>query len=220
MFTATTKYDVIQLMQDNFTDLDIFREKPFVFKSGKYLVVVAPVKFGEHYQFLKEMHSFVLDYLDILGKLDFLSAFDYKDEEVYKKLIEQVKFFEANNRYNSFLKEASIFISKWGYVTKKKNKGDVILKHSRRRLKRLIKNWHADEVIYFLFLLFVYNFDIAKKNLLEFLQIFQGEVKQRGKSSKHMQSSRTPKKKVVMPKYSEKPYSKETLDIFAAQSKM
>jgi hypothetical protein len=78
----------------------------------------------------------------------------------------------------------------------------------------------ADELIYILFLLFVYNFDIVKKNCIEFIGMFQlQEQKKKKKLSDRVQSLMKEKTWEDLPKVcTTKPFSKEQLDLIEAMS--
>ena len=220
MFNSKDKYSLKELLQDKFTDLDIIREKPFVFKVNKYLLITTPVYFGEYDKFLHDMSYMLQEYYKVFIDLDFLTALNYRDPGAIEKIVAHVKIFEANEDFRKFQKDTIEFVSKWVFVSTKK-RGTVKLKHSKKKAKKALKIMKGDEVVHLLFLLFVFNFDVVKKNLGALMKNFIGEEQPRkSKSSPPTQSSKTVKKKVVMPKYSEKPYPKEVLDIFAEQSTM
>jgi len=211
-----SSYNLKELLHENFTDFDIIREKPMVFKVGEIMIIIAPVKVKDSPLFLRQMTGLILKYYEIFANLEFLSAHNFKDENIVKDLINKVTIFTADKKYRKFIKDVIDFIYQWGFTVKGKNEKIVRLKN---KSKRILNNFHADEIICMLFTLFVYNYDIEKKNCLEFLKVFSLQ-EQKGKSSQPADTSKTQKERVVMPKYLEKPYSRETLDIFANQSKM
>lgn len=217
MLDASGRKSLTDLMQKNFTDLDIERDEPFKFRSGKYLLVVETVPLVEHNQFLIDMFNLLMTHKQIFFNIDFLTAQNLKDESAVRKLIDQVMVFQANKQYGEFINAATKFVTRWGYVCKVK--GDAVSKpkHSRRLAKKVISSMTADVFIHVLFLIFVRNYDIVKKNLLGFLQMFTPG----GMNTQTATSSQDSKRKVpVMPKYSPSPYPKSVLEIFAEQSKM
>jgi len=234
MLTKKTQVDLTELMQENFTDLDLFREKPFVFKSGKCFLVVAPVTVREHDKFLKHMCKMVLKYYEVFQNLEFLSSSDFKDKETVSRIVKEVNLFNADRNYGKFMKSAEDFIARWAFVTTQQ-KGNVVLayepgnivsalflgikrRHNSYRCRMMLRSIMPDEFIYILFLLFVYNFEIVKKNLVHFLEIFKLEAIGKGKSSKHMAMLKTSEILGLIPEFSAKPYSSEQLDTFARLS--
>jgi len=208
-------YNLKELLHENFTDFDVVREKPMVFKVGEVHIVIAPVKVKDSPLFLKQMSKIILQYYEIFANLEFLSSHNYRDENVVKDLISKVTIFTADRKYKQFIKDAIKFIYRWGYTVKGKKDKIVRIKN---RARRILNNFHADEIIHMLFVLFVYNYDIEKKNCIEFLKMFSLQ-EQNEKSSQRAGGLKTQKERVVMPKFSEKPYSREALDIFAKQSR-
>lgn len=214
MFDKQTQYKLTELMQNNFTDLDQYRERPFVFRNGKIMLIVKPVSYKEHDWFLQDMATLVMKYNKIFQNIDFLNAYNFTDKDAVNTIIKKVSIFTANKQYSMFKKDAGKFIIRWAFVSKiKKN---IIPKHNKRLCKKFINLIEPSEFIYILFLLFVFNFSLVKKNTIEFLKMFQ--IESIGKTD--MSSTSTSKEAAQMPKYSEKPYSKSTLDLFEQQSRL
>jgi len=214
MFEKKDSFNLKELLQDNYTDFDIIREKPMVFKVGDVMIICAPAMAKDSPLFLKQMSHLILEYYEIFENLEFLASHNFRDKNIVKDLIDKVTVFTASKKYSRFIKDAIDFIYEWGYTVKGKGKKVVRIKS---RPKRILNNFHADEILYMLFVLFVYNYELEKKNCLEFLKIFELQ-EPREKSSVLTGNLKTQKERVVMPKFSTKPYNKETLDIFAKQS--
>lgn len=215
MLSQKIKKDLTDEIQNSFSDLDIYRERPFVFESEKYNLIVKPVTIKEHVLFLKQMVNLMVKYYEIFRNLEFLSTQNYKEEEIISKLVSQVKIFSGKVMYKKFIKDSSRFVYRWAFIQKKKK-----IFHSKKKSKKIIDNLEPDQFIYILFLLFVFNFDIVKKNILEFLKMFQGGIELQTPIDGDTYSTTNMKEVIVMPKYSKKPYSKQILDLFEQQSKM
>ena len=43
MFEKKDSFNLKELLQDNYTDFDIIREKPMVFKVGDVMIIISPV---------------------------------------------------------------------------------------------------------------------------------------------------------------------------------
>lgn len=217
MLNAEKRRQLTDLMQKHFTDLDIERDEPFKFRSGKWLLVLDTVKLLEHHQFLTEMFNLVVKHKQVFFNVDFLTAYNLKEPSEIKRLVNQVMVFQANTLYADFIKDSLRFVSEWGYVCKVS--GEEVGKAKRRPwiIRRVLKQMTPDTFIYVLFLTFVRNYDIVKKNTLNFLQLFQPE----GTSLPKGTTSQNSKRQVPqMPKYSPSPYPREILEQFAQQSKM
>lgn len=223
MLNADKRTELTDLMQKNFTDLDIARDEPFKFRSGKWLLIVDSVKLLEHDKFLMGMFEIVMANYQILANVDFLTAYNLSDQGVIRKLIDQVQIFKASVGYGKFIKQSVKFVCRWASVAKIDGKGDnerIVAgpKRNPRWAKAAIKNMEPDVFIHVLFLMFVRNYDIVKKNTLGFLQMFVPELNM---SSQTATSSSALKKEAPrMPKFSATPYPESTLKIFAQQSKM
>jgi len=215
-------------MQENYTDLDIYRQKPAIFKSGRFALVVTPVRLKEHDIFLNDMATLIYDNFHMLKNLEFISAFDYSEKEAMKKMLDHVLLFQLNEpyHYRKFKNDAMAFINRWAYTIKlpKHISNDKMystrtkLKRSKRKCRKIINNMTPDTFIKILFLLFVYNFDLVKKNTLEFLKMFQ--ISEETETMKQgISSSGSKKKEDQMPKFSTKPFSKSTLSLLEKQSK-
>ena len=202
-------------IQNNFSDLDIYRETPFVFESEKFNLIIKPVTISEHANFLRGMVNLMVLYYEIFNNLEFLSTQDYTEKDTVNKLVAQVKIFSGNILYKKFVKDVSKFIYKWAFIQKGKK-----LFHSKRKSKKIVQNLEPDQFIYILFLLFVFNFDIVKKNTLEFLKMFSDEKITTPMTDGVSSLTGNMKKDTPMPKYSKRPFSKLTLDLLEQQSKM
>lgn len=234
MLDRDKREQLTDLMKNHFTDLDIERDEPFKFRSGKWVLIVETVRLLEHEAFLSGMLRLITRYKAIFYNLDFLSSQNYENQGDITRLINQVVVFQAQSRmYRGFLRDAAAFCARWGYVARVKReipsvftdgtgraeKSGIVhgpLKRSRRRARRVLEAIPPDTFIYVLFLMFVRNYDIVKKNLLGFLQMFKPEPinTPRGTSSPTSKSEER-----VMPKYSASPYPKSVLETFARQSK-
>lgn len=208
-------------MQDQFTDLAILREKPLVFTNSvdnRLVLVVKPVLFKEHDKFLKDMATLIVNHYEIFSTLDFLNHQTYKDQEAITAIIDHVQVFTADIRYTIFKRQATSFIKRWAYVSKKKR--TVVLKHNSRLCKRFLNNTEPAEFLHILFLLFVMNFDIVKKNLIELVKIFQTDLTIESSIPTGISSHGISEKVVLMPKYSVRPFNESTLNLLEQQSKM
>lgn len=217
MLNADKRTELTDLMQKHFTDLDIERDEPFKFRSGKWLLIIECVRLLEHGRFLVDMLNLITAHKKIFYNIDFLTAYNLKEESEIRRLTNQVTLFHVDASYNIFIRDAMRFISRWGYV--RKISGDKVgrKRHSRRAATTVLRAMTPDTFIYVLFLVFVRNYDIVKKNTLEFLQIFLPDTR----NTQTGTSSHSSKKKVpVMPKFSASPYPKQVLEIFEEQSKM
>jgi hypothetical protein len=216
ILTNKKRIQLTELLQDNFTDLDIYREKPMTFKNGEIILVIKPVGFIEHDKLLKDMAQLLIRYFEIFNTVDELTAYNYKANEAIKILINKMAIYTATKKYSKFKKDASKFICKWAFISKEKKV--IELKHDKRLCKKFLKIIEPSEFIYILFLIFVFNFDIVKKNTIEFLKMFQSEGVMNSKQDIQLTGSKD--KVVQMPKYSEKPFSKSILKLLEEQSRM
>ena len=206
------------LIQNNYTDLQLYREEPMLFDNGKYVLVVKPVPYREHDIFLKDMANLIYDHYTIFSQMEFLSAFNYRSDEALSEIIKKTGVFTADNKYSLFKKDSMKFVTKWGFISKKKD----VLKpvHSKRKIKAFLDDVEPSEFIYIIYLTFVYNFDIVKKNTGEFLKMFKGDITVEESSPliQDMSSTGISKRVVVMPKFSREPFSKSTLNLLEEQS--
>ena len=217
MLDADTRRKLTDLMQKHFTDLDIERDEPFKFRSGKWLLVLETVRLLEHHRFLMDMFSLIITYKQIFFNVDFLASHNLKDAGEIKRLTDQVLVFQANTLYEKFIKDSLKFISEWGYVCRIRGENVGKMKRNPRQARKVLEQMTPDTFIYVLFLVFVRNYDIVKKNMLGFLHLFQPD----GMNSPMGTSSPSSKKQAQqMPKYSRSPYPKEILEVFVQQSKM
>lgn len=223
MLDYTKRKQLTELMQKNFTDLDIERDEPFKYKSKKLLLIVDSVKLLEHSNFLISMFNLIATHKQIFATVDFLTAQTYADKNEIQKAINQVMVFQANKQYGKFIHDSRNFISQWGYIAKIKKTyedGRLLLgpiKRKPRWIKKFLLEVKPDEFLEILFLVFVRNYDIVKKNLLGFLQMFQMEDVM---SAKGTSSTPSRKEEHQMPKFSKSPYPKHVLEEFERQSKM
>jgi len=211
------KLKLTDIMQEDYTDLDLYREKPIYFDNKKYILIVKPVSFKNHDIFLCEMARLIFANYDIFAALDFLNSYNYKDKNAVNTLIEKIGIFTADKKYTKFKKDALKFIAKWIYISKRKE--TLTPKHNKRKARKCLDDIEPSEFIYILFLLFVYNFDIVKKNSIEFLKMFRGGIEIEGQKLENS-SFGTSKKVLAIPKYSPKPFSKSTLKLIEEQSKL
>ncbi len=218
MLNADKRTELTDLMQKNFTDLDIARDEPFKFKSGKWLLIVDSVRLLEHDKFLVDMFRLLMRHKQIFYHIDFLTSYNLKDENEIKRLINQVLVFQANKTYSDFIMDSVKFICRWAKVARIRGESVDNPKKSVRRARKVLLTMKPDTFIYVLFLVFVRNYDIVKKNTLGFLQMFMPE----GATSSPTETSSSASKREVprMPKFSATPYPESTLKIFEQQSKM
>lgn len=219
MLLKNKKIKLTELLQDQFPDLSIARDKPLIFENGEkgLLLIIKPVLYMEHDIFLKDMAKLILKHYEIFGTIDFLNSDNYLDKNAMEKIISKISIFEANKKYSLFKKDTVRFLSRWAYVTKKKRM--VKFEHNKRLCKKYLKHLDPSEFINILFLTFVRNFDIVKKNLLELMKIMHITI-QNSNPQMGMSSPGMLKEAVVMPKFSQKPYPESTLNLFEQQSKM
>jgi hypothetical protein len=219
MLDRQTQLKLTDLIQDQFSDLDIYREKPFIYDNKQgLLLIVKPVTFKEHDIFLKQMSALIVNHYDIFSKIDFLNHQDFKDKNTVDALVAKVSIFEANQNYTKFKRQATEFVLRWAYVTKKKPY--ITLQHNRSLCRKIVNTLEPDQFIHIVFLLFVYNFDIVKKNLVEFMKIFKHDIIIESSIATGTLSHGISQRVVVMPKYSKEPFSKSDLDLLEQQSKI
>ena len=218
MLNKQTQLKLTDLMQDQYTDLDIYREKPFTFKAGKLILIVAPVKYIEHDIFLKEMAKIIIANYEIFSNIEFLTHQNYKDKDAVEKLVDKVKLFTADYNYKRFKKQAAKFICRWAFVTKQRE--NIKLKHNKRLCKKFLNETDPSEFTYILFLIFVQNFDCVKKNLLELMKIFNKDLIVESSTQTGTSSDGISRRVVVMPKFSREPFSQSDLNLLEQQSKL
>jgi len=173
MLDAEKRRSLTDMMQNHFTDLDLERDEPFRFKSGDYVLIIDCVPFLYHDKFLMDMFELITMYGEIFYNIDFLTAHNLNDKNEVNKLMDQVAVFQANKTYSKFIKDSISFVCRWGHVAKVKK--DVVkwVKRKPKIARKVIEVMQADVFIYVLFLVFVRNYDVVKKNTLQFLKIFQ-----------------------------------------------
>lgn len=176
MLDAEKRRSLTEMMQNHFTDLDIERDEPFRFKAGKYVLIIDTVPFIRHDIFLLDMFNLVTKYGEIFYNIDFLTTQNLRDENEVNRLVNQVVTFQANKKYSAFKKDSIAFITKWGYVAKLRGERVAWIKNRPRLARRVIMAMQPDVFIKCLFLSFVRNYDIVKKNTLQFLAIFRPET--------------------------------------------
>jgi len=218
MLNAEKRQSLTEMMQNHFTDLDIERDEPFRFRSGEWMLVVDSVRLLEHDKFLIDMFELIMRYKQIFYNIDFLTAHNLADQNEIKRLVDQVMVFQANVQYTKFIRDCVKFISRWARVAKIRGEMVGAPKRSERRACKIVEDMKPDVFIYVLFLVFVRNYDIVKKNTLGFLQMFMPE----GTSNTQTGTSSSTSKREVpaMPKFSPTPYPRSVLKIFEQQSKL
>lgn len=220
MLDVDRRIEITKLMQDQFTDMDIIREKPIVFDNSEsnILLIVKPVLFKEHDKFLQDMARIIIENYEVFKDINFLSINNYDKEEDISELINKVNIFTASKEYKKFKKQSMKFIEKWAFVSRRKNL--IELSHNKNLCKKYIEGTDPSEFIHILFTLFVMNFDIVKKNLMEFLKVFRINLNINSNSQMDISSRGISRKAVVMPNYSPKPFNESTLNLLEQQSKM
>ncbi len=222
MLDDQEKIRLTELLQNAFSDLQIERDDPFLYESGNRVLVIKPVPISIHDKFLYDMLKLLLRHKLIFSNIDFLSAQNYTDKTMIEKLLTQVSMYSADAGYGSFIKDGMKFVARWGYVCKVQGSGDErkivsVPKRQYRIAKKIIKTMCPDEFIKVLFLTFVRNYDIVKKNTLHFLQMFAPE----NTNTQTGTYSSTSKREVPqMPKFSTSPFPESVLKIFAEQSNL
>jgi len=229
MYNVDYLHSAKEVLQENITDFDIMRERPLAFRAGGNFLICSPVKYYEHPAFIKDLIKMLMNYKDIFVKVSFLSSIDYKDQSAIQNAIDQITIFNETKMYKKFIQKAvPTFIKRWGKTIRQKDikkfeagKIDKIdyVKLTSRSAKKAIDNYSADELLYILMAIWVFNYDIVKKKCLFFMASLNLDTENTQEFIKLRESS-TKSKPVVMPEFSMKPYSKETLKIFAKQSKM
>ena len=216
VYLNDNKIKIKELIQDNYSDLDIMKEKPIAFKKGNYYIIAAPVRFIEHDEFLQHMASLMVKYYEIFQQIDLLTSFNYNKPGIMEQVINSLAIFQASKKYKKFMKDVFKFCAKWSCVAKESDKE---AKRNKRLVKKVIMQFNPSEIIYLLYVLFVFNFDIVKKNTIQFLAMFTGqEIKDEQWHSGTL-SAGTSKKVLKMPQYSENPLPRSVLDLLEEQSR-
>jgi len=215
VYLNDNKIKIKEIVQDNYTDFDILKEKPVSFKKGNYYIVAAPVRFIEHDEFLQQMASLMIKYYEIFKQIDLLTAFNYNKPGVMEQVMNSLTIFQASKKYKKFMKDVFKFCVKWCYVAKE---GNNEAKKNKRLAKKIILQFNPSEIIYLLYVLFVFNFDIVKKNTIQFLAMFTGQEMQDSQSQSGILSAGMNRKVLKMPKYSESPLPVSVLDSLEEQS--
>ena len=222
-------YSAEEVLQNNVTDFDIMREKPLSFRAGAEFLICCPVRYYEHPAFIKDLVRILARNREIFQKVEFISHLDYRDKNVIADAINQITIFNEAKSYDKFItKDVPRFIKKWARTIprsdiKKYESGKVeriqFVEISNRQAKRILSNFTADELLEILMTIWVFNYDVVKKKCLSFIQKLSVDMSGTQESMEHAKLLKE-QKKVDMPKFSMKPYSKEDLDIFAKQSIM
>jgi|GEM_PF-2199526 len=215
MFQKRDHYTLQELLQENYTDLDLYREKPLMFRRGRQFLLVEPVSYGDHPAFLKAMAELVIRYRQIFAEIDFLSSANYNDQSVIKDLTTKVLLFNADKNYRKFMKDVERFIVRWAFFAEEQG-NDVRRIKGTRICRRFLADFKADEIIHILFAMFVFNYDIVKKKTLEFFALFADEAT----SAKRKSSSTSRRKAFRLPKFSEQPFSKSVWRSLEKRSRM
>lgn len=210
------KVKIKELLQDKYNDLDILKEKPIVFKKGSHCLVVQPIGFLEHDTFLQQMASLMIKYYDIFKQIDLLTAFDYKKPGILEQVMKSVTIFQASKKYKKFLKDAYKFCVRWTLVA---DENSTIAKKNKKLSKRIIRELNPAEFIYLLYVVFVFNYDIVKKNTIQFLAMFTGQTNSENPYHSDISLVGTSKKVLKMPQYSENPLPRSVLDLLEEQSR-
>jgi hypothetical protein len=203
-------YNVQEILQEHITDFDIMREKPLTFCAGGHYIVCAPVRFYEHGMFIRDLVRSLTRYAEIFQKVEFLTSGNFQEQSAVSRAIGQVTVFSNSRQYQEFIsREVPAFVKRWALTIKGKKLVKI------RNARKLLGPFSADEILQVFFTLFVFNYDIVKKKTFDFLARLQtGQLRNTTPSGSGMG------KVFVMPKYSEKPYSKQDLELFEKQSTM
>lgn len=188
-------YSLIELIRENYTDMDDFREKPLVFKRGDSFLITEPVKFGVHPAFIKDMDYMLRRYKFIFAEIKFLSAFNYKDASIIEKTIDQIKLFSTHKNYDKFLKAVERFLIRWGYFAKNISEEIIVRFEKKKEIKNFLSGFSVDEIIHIFFVMICFNYDIPKKKIFQALDLFNPN------SEKALFSRASSKKVLPFPKH-------------------
>ncbi len=204
-------YNVKEILQEHVTDFDIMREKPLSFTAGGRHIVCLPVRYYEHGQFVRDLSRLLTSYYRIFQKVEFLSAQNCLDTGAVNSAINQITIFDNTVEYRKFItKEIPAFVRRYCRTIR----GEKLVKI--HRVKSLIKHFSADELLQVFFTVFVFNYDIVKKKTFDFLTRLQT-----GRPANSIYSgSFTRANTALMPKYSERPFSRSDLQSLEEQSRL
>lgn len=205
-----------ELLQDRYNDMDILKEKPIVFKKGNYYLVVQPIGFLEHDNFLQQMATLMIKYYEIFKQIDLLTAFDYNKPGILEQVMNSLTIFQASKKYKKFIKDAYKFCVRWTLVA---DENSDTAKKNKKISRKIISELNPAEFIYLLYVVFVFNYDIVKKNTIQFLAMFTGQSNSENPYHSDISLAGTNKKGFQMPKYSESPLPVSVLDSLEEQSK-
>lgn len=155
-------YEVRDILQENFTDFDIQRQRPLVFKAGKEYLVCAPVQWKRHPAFIQDLSRIIAFHLEIFEKVEFLTSVEVQNKDAIGKAITQITIFNGSRQYERFVKnDLPSFIRKWAFTLNRKN--EKIIPLSRRKAGKILSSFLVDELLEVFFAIFVFNYDVVKK---------------------------------------------------------
>ncbi len=201
-----------EILQEQYTDFDILREKPLVFKAGDQHLVCAPIKWHEHPEFILDLSKMLTRYFAIFKNIEFLSTELMKNEGAVKNLISQVMVFQNTREYKRFVKkDMPSFIIRWAITIE----NEKFVRISKLKARTILEPFHIDELLQVLFTLYCFNYDLVKQNTLDFISRLSVGGNGQARSTSSASTTATERQ---MPKYSSRPYPKSTLELFARQS--
>lgn len=199
--------NIKKFLQEQYTDFEIMREKPLVYRTPAGSLIFKPVKYFDHPRFIRDLSLMITGYYSIFQKLEFLSNENFKNKDEISRAITQVTIFNSTKLYQDFVVVAlPRFISTWSIYSKDNKK---ISKCSKRKMRKVLSYFTTDELIEMFLCLFVFNYDIvAKKNFAVLKRL--GLTKAQDTTS----TGQLQKKKVVQfPKLTLKPLPKSDWEL-------
>ncbi len=217
-----TLYNPRELLAEKWTDFDVMRAKPIAFRSGGSVIVCMPVTYREHPVFLKDMSSLIVSYYEIFRNAVWLSSRTYRDRERLQKVVDSVTLFAGTKSYEKFITHGvPRFIARWAWTVRRDGDEERFVRiRSRRAGLKLLNPFLADEILKMLFTIFVFNYDMIKASAADFLRTLgldaegiQGRIEASACSTFTTASTLQ-----VMPPYSDKPFSRDALNLLERQS--
>lgn len=222
MFDKKTEelYNPNELLQENWIDFDIMREKPLVFRSGDSHLVVKPLLNRDTPLFLKDLFKILGRYYAFFQEVEFLTAENYKNKSQISQAVNSITFFNSTDGFSDLVrKDIPAFIRRWGFTVKRErtfmqkllgSEGNFrFVKISRRKAKRILSDYTTDELLQVFFSIVVFNYDIVKKKTMEFLQMFRNSDSLMNPTT-FSTSTGKHGNQFQFPEYSEKPFSEAT----------
>lgn len=159
----TKKIDIQQYLKDSYTDFDIIRENPLEFPVTGGSIVVAPVKYIDHPDFIEQMGFLFTRYCWFFDQITLLSTKDLREQAAIDDAVAALSLFKVGEEYRSVIADIEEFILRWG-IFNGTDSGSI---QSAEDKKSLLRQFNIDELLKILLLLITFNYDIVKKNLVE-----------------------------------------------------